>query len=257
MERLLSNTRYAIGDGDGCQTIAFIERPPSNIRYAVWDGDRSEGGAIKESTPFNTCYAIRNSHGSQRGALVERPPSNTPYAIRNGHRSERGATLERLTFDTRHAIRNGHRSQRGATIERLVSNTRYAVGGAVVVNSFRDGGSSESRIVIVRSVFLIRYLYSIRCPTAGDVVVQISYLEALCPEGGGGYEGKEECEKFFHNKHFNYARKGTAFFSHTQARGEKSLLSCSFVQSGKRESESEKSQNRRFLGNEKICKGTA
>ena len=35
-----------------------MERITSNARYAVWDGDRGEGSAIFESTIFNARYAV-------------------------------------------------------------------------------------------------------------------------------------------------------------------------------------------------------
>ena len=52
MENPLSNTRYAIGDGDGGdggEGVAITERSISNTRYAIGDGDGGEGGAIPES----------------------------------------------------------------------------------------------------------------------------------------------------------------------------------------------------------------
>jgi type IV secretory pathway VirB2 component (pilin) len=46
---IISNTRYAVGDGDGGEGGAIIESIMSNTYYTVRDGDGGERGAISES----------------------------------------------------------------------------------------------------------------------------------------------------------------------------------------------------------------
>ena len=46
---IISNTRYAVGDGDGGEGGAIIESIMSNTYYTVGDGDGGERGAISES----------------------------------------------------------------------------------------------------------------------------------------------------------------------------------------------------------------
>ena len=57
-ERTLSNTRYAVRDGDRSQTRATLERPLSNTRHAVRDSDGSKTSAILERIISNTRYAV-------------------------------------------------------------------------------------------------------------------------------------------------------------------------------------------------------
>ena len=83
-ESIISNARYAIGDGDGGQRRATIESIISNTRYAVGDGDRGEGGAIKESTISNAGYAVGDIDRGEGGAIIESLNSNARDAVGDG-----------------------------------------------------------------------------------------------------------------------------------------------------------------------------
>ena len=91
-----------------------------------------------------------------------------------------------------YAVRDSHRGQRSATPDSLLTNTRYAIGSAVVGDGFRDDGGSNRR-------HCTTHLHSIRFGTAGNFVVQITYLEVVCPEACCCHEGEEKEEKFSHN----------------------------------------------------------
>ena len=80
---MISNARYAVGDGDRGEGRAIIESIISNARYAVGDSDGGEGGAIFESKHFNARYAITDSHRGEGGATSESLLSNARYAVRD------------------------------------------------------------------------------------------------------------------------------------------------------------------------------
>ena len=58
LERIISNARHTIGNGDGGQARAFIESLTSNGRHAVADGDGGQARAIKERIISNGCYVF-------------------------------------------------------------------------------------------------------------------------------------------------------------------------------------------------------
>ena len=41
IERITSNARHTVGDGDGGKARAMIERTTSNACHAIWNSDRS------------------------------------------------------------------------------------------------------------------------------------------------------------------------------------------------------------------------
>jgi len=49
----MSNARHAIGDGDGGEARAFIERINSNARHTIGDGD---GGEAIAARVFASCF---------------------------------------------------------------------------------------------------------------------------------------------------------------------------------------------------------
>ena len=49
----MSNARHAIGDGDGGEARAFIERINSNARHTIGDGD---GGEAIATPVFASCF---------------------------------------------------------------------------------------------------------------------------------------------------------------------------------------------------------
>ena len=79
IECRITNTRYAVRDGNGSQSRAIIERIRSNTRYAIRDSNGGEGGATIESLISNTRYAIRYSDRSERGANMKSTISNARY----------------------------------------------------------------------------------------------------------------------------------------------------------------------------------
>jgi hypothetical protein len=48
IESIISNTRHAVGDGDGDKTSAAIESTIANTRYAIADGKGCKARAIEE-----------------------------------------------------------------------------------------------------------------------------------------------------------------------------------------------------------------
>ena len=58
VERIISNARDAVRDGDACQAAAVKERLFSNARDAVWDGDARQSCANRERAFSNACDAI-------------------------------------------------------------------------------------------------------------------------------------------------------------------------------------------------------
>ena len=75
---------------DGSQTRARIERITSNTRYAVGDGNGGEGGATRESTTSNTRYAVGDDNRGEGGAIIESRISNARNAVWDGERGEDG-----------------------------------------------------------------------------------------------------------------------------------------------------------------------
>ena len=61
IERIFSNARYGVGDGDGGEGEATIERPGFNARYGVRDGYGGEGGAIRERIFSHAGYGVGDS----------------------------------------------------------------------------------------------------------------------------------------------------------------------------------------------------
>ena len=59
-ESINTNTRHAVGDSDGGQTIATKERIISNARHAVGDSDGCQTTTFKERLFTNTRHAICN-----------------------------------------------------------------------------------------------------------------------------------------------------------------------------------------------------
>ena len=57
-ERILCNSLYGVGDGDGCK-----------------------GGATTERTVSNACYGVGEDYGGKGGAMIERPFSNACYGV--------------------------------------------------------------------------------------------------------------------------------------------------------------------------------
>ena len=48
-----------------CKRRTIVERKISNTCYAIRDGNGGEGGATSKSTIFNSRYAVRNSNGGE------------------------------------------------------------------------------------------------------------------------------------------------------------------------------------------------
>ena len=61
-ERITSNARHVIGDGDGGKARAFTERIISNARHTVADGDRGKARALTERILSNACHLARPVH---------------------------------------------------------------------------------------------------------------------------------------------------------------------------------------------------
>ena len=174
---MTSNARYVVGNGDGGEGEATPESIIIYVRYAIWNGDGRECIARPESTISNSCHAVRNGDG--RECIASR---------------------ESIIFYARYAVRNGDGRERLASIESIISNSCHAVGSAVVGNSFGDSGGGETKIVIVRPLFLIRHLYGIRCRTAGNVVVQITRLKIIRRKSRTGKQCHEKSKDFnFHD----------------------------------------------------------
>ena len=89
-----------------------------------------------------------------------------------------------MISNARNAVRAGNGGEGGAIIESISSNARYAVVNAVVCDGFGDGGGCQTCIVIRCPIVLVRYLHG---RIAGDVVVEVTRLEVIRPEGGGSY----------------------------------------------------------------------
>ena len=60
IERIFSNARHAVGDGDGGQVRTASERRISNARHAVGDGDGGQAKAICERSISNARHPSLN-----------------------------------------------------------------------------------------------------------------------------------------------------------------------------------------------------
>ena len=58
IESRTTNTRHAVGDGDGGKARAVIESSIVNTRHAVGDSDGGEANTARESRTTNTCHAV-------------------------------------------------------------------------------------------------------------------------------------------------------------------------------------------------------
>ena len=81
MERIISNARHAVGDGDGGKARATRERIPSNARHAVGDGDGGKAKAILERLTSNARHAVGDYYGGKARASIERFLSNACHAV--------------------------------------------------------------------------------------------------------------------------------------------------------------------------------
>ena len=138
IERIISNTRYAIRDSDRSQTRAMRECITSNTCYTVGDSDRCQRRAIRERSIFNTRYAVRDSNRGQTRAIIERITSNTCNAVRDD--CILAASNKRISSCFYNCIAifativsaitafNYHRGEGTATTESPLSNARDTIG---------------------------------------------------------------------------------------------------------------------------------
>ena len=69
---------------DVCEGGAILERVLSNARYAVGDGYGGEGGATIERIVSNACYGVGDGEGGEGGATPERRFSNAGCGVGGG-----------------------------------------------------------------------------------------------------------------------------------------------------------------------------
>jgi len=69
-ERITTNARHAIGDGDGGKARATLERRTSNARHTVGDGDGGKAGAITKRIISNAHYAVGDGDGGEARAIT-------------------------------------------------------------------------------------------------------------------------------------------------------------------------------------------
>lgn len=209
MESSISNTCYAIRDSNRNERGTTIESKICNTRHTIWDNtiltssNQRIGGnlnncaailttivngitafdcygskprATRESPFPNARYAIWDGDGGEGGATIESFISNACDAVGDGDRGESIALRECSIFDTRDAIRNRNTSEGRAVKESKITYLRYTVDDAIMGNGLRNGNGGKTRVVtsIYRIRYGTRYLYGIRCGTAGDVVVQVA-----------------------------------------------------------------------------------
>ena len=84
-ERITSNTRHTIGDGDGGKAIATRERFTSYARHAVGDGDGGKARAAIERIISNARHTIGDGDGGKARAFIERFISNSRHHARPVH----------------------------------------------------------------------------------------------------------------------------------------------------------------------------
>ena len=121
IERIIADTRYAVGDNDTRQAVAIIERPITdtiarsnyNRFYISWQTAANSGGT---------------GNARQAGAIIERPFTDTRYAVSYRYTRQAIAISERPTTDTRYGVGNGNARQTTAIPERSIADTRYGVG---------------------------------------------------------------------------------------------------------------------------------
>ena len=149
MESTTSNTRYAVGDGDGGQGGAIIESTTCNL----FDTIRNSICALKRSRQISKTMCIVDRRG-EGGASTESRLSNTRYAVGDSDGSQFRATRERLLSNTRYAVRDSNRSQTIAIIESIISNSRNAVGdnGRFAASNKGIGSSFDDGIAILAAI---------------------------------------------------------------------------------------------------------
>ena len=101
---MVSNAPHTVGDGDGGEASAVMERIPSNTRHAVGDGNGGKAGAACERPIYDTCHAIGEGNGGKAGAARERTAFNARHAVGDGDGSEASAARESTVSDALHWI---------------------------------------------------------------------------------------------------------------------------------------------------------
>ena len=53
VERIITNARHAVGNGNARQTAAFVKRRISNARHGVWNRNARQTGTTGKRSPTN------------------------------------------------------------------------------------------------------------------------------------------------------------------------------------------------------------
>ena len=116
LERILTDARHAVGNGDTRKAVAIIERRTSNARHAVRNNEVGDKFAIQIQVVriiyrvarvtaklyCTPCCNIGNMYLFQPGAIFERLISDARYAVWNSDARKTTAIIERRTSNTRH-----------------------------------------------------------------------------------------------------------------------------------------------------------
>ena len=129
VERIISDARHAVGDGDAREPGATGERIISDACHAVGDGDACETGATVERQTFDARHAVGDGDARETGATVERQTSDARHAVGDGDACKTDAAIERTLSDARHAVGDGDAREPGAIGERKTSDARHAAIG--------------------------------------------------------------------------------------------------------------------------------
>ncbi len=129
IERLMADTRYAVGNYDTRQVVTPIERPLADTRYSVRYRNARQPATSIERMFADTRHAVRNRDTRQTATITKRLIADTRYAVGNYQLTRQAATtLERNITDTRYAVGNYDTRQAATAKERPLADIRYPVG---------------------------------------------------------------------------------------------------------------------------------
>lgn len=105
-ERIATNVRHAVGNGDACKTRATRERPVTNARHAVRDSDTLKALAITERAASYARHTVGDGNACKTRATGERPVANARHTVGDSDSRKACATVEGMVTNLRNRIGN-------------------------------------------------------------------------------------------------------------------------------------------------------